>query len=238
MTAQLTPPTPPSGTAMVVRAASYLVREQRFDGSAIFLWPADEAYVRDLVYDWEFRDGTYRIVRWDRGFVVTLDGELADDASIVGKTLEVIAEMNRVSGLGITLGPAGACVVSIDPSLADDNYVAKVVHTFRGASITGAKVLFVNRKEISGGLRADYPNTLLHEMGHVLGLLHSPNNRDVMTPAEGPGAKEAQFQRGEVESLHMMYAHRSAGNIFPDKDAALSSISSGPERVEIVDYRK
>src|SRR5262245_23744112 len=52
--AEVTPPTPAVGTLVTVRAPGYLVREQRFTGPPIFLWPsAESSYERELVYDWE-----------------------------------------------------------------------------------------------------------------------------------------------------------------------------------------
>jgi hypothetical protein len=233
--AEVTPPSPPLGATIVVRAPRYLVREQKFDGSPIFLWPAvDEAYVHDLSYNWEFRDGTRKIVRWDQGFVVTLDGDLGDDPEIVEKATEVLTEIARRTGLPVTLGPGGACLVTIDPSVAEDDAVAEANLTFRGPTVTGAKVRFLNRGEISGGARSDYRNTLLHEMGHVIGLGHSPNDRDVMTAGAGPGTKWTEFQDDEALCVRMMYAHRQAGNIFPDRDVALGAASTETVTVTII----
>ena len=100
--------------------------------------------------------------------------------------------------------------------------------------ITEATIEFADRQEISGGRGSDYRNTLLHEMGHVMGLSHSASDRDVMTPAEGPGTKEGVFQPQEVTCLHMMYFHRQPGNLPPDKDAALGTMSSEVRRFVIV----
>ena len=67
VSAEVTPPSPTVGTAVSVRAPGYLVREQRFAGPPIFLWPsADSSYENELVYDWEFTDDTRRLVRWER----------------------------------------------------------------------------------------------------------------------------------------------------------------------------
>jgi Matrixin len=81
-------------------------------------------------------------------------------------------------------------------------------------------------------------NTFLHEMGHVLGLGHSPDRREVMTPGAGPGTNVSEFQSGEALSLHMMYFHRAAGNQSPDRDPAFRARSAAdaiPTTVEIVD---
>ena len=235
--ADVTPPSPPVGVTVALRAPGYLVREQRWSGPPIFLWPGtDLAYVDELVYDWEFQDGTRRLVRWQSGFTFTLDGDLAEDPGVVAKAQEVAAEMSRVTGLNITVGPGGPCLVVVDPAVADDDAVAEARVRFMGPNIVGGTVRFANRREIAGGSRSDYRNTLLHEMGHILGLGHSPNTRDVMTPGAGPGTRVAVYQEGEALSLHMMYRHRTAGNIFPDRDPALGAAAAlEPREVVIID---
>jgi hypothetical protein len=57
-----------------------------------------------------------------------------------------------------------------------------------------------------------------------------------MTPGDGPGARVATYQPGEAGCLHMSYAHRRPGNIFPDRDPALAaSLSAIPHTWVIVD---
>lgn len=229
------PASPGTGTNVVVEAPGYLRREQRFNGSPIFLWPSEESYVRTLVYDWEFTDGSLRMIRWPQPFTLSFDGDLANDAAIQAKAAEVVAEITRITGLPITIAPGGGNVtVRINPSILDEGAIAQTLITFRGASITEATVEFANRQEISGGSGSQYRNTLLHEMGHVMGLNHSASDRDVMTPAEGPGTREGNYQTDEATCLHMMYAHRQAGNFFPDRDAALGAASTQTRTVRIV----
>jgi hypothetical protein len=219
---EVTPAVPILNEPMSVQAPGFLIREQKFTGAPVFLWPAQEGYVSELVYDWEFSDGTYRMVRWASPFRVTLDGDLATNDVIVAKTQEVVAEMNRVTGLGITVGPGGECVISVNSSiLPDDGTVGEARMRFRGPTIIAADVVFVERGELTGGTGSQYRNTFLHEMGHVLGLAHSPNNRDVMTPGTGPGSRVGTFQDGEATALSMMYRHRTAGNFPPDRDPGL-----------------
>jgi len=234
---EVAPPAPVVGMPVMLRAPGYLVREQRWDGSPIFLWPNEDInYVSEVVYNWEFQDGTRRLVRWDRPFTVTLDGDLAEDAAVMQKAQEVVTELSRTSGLPILVGPGGACMVTINPSLAADNIVGLARLTFRGPTIIGGTVEFVNRREIPGGPKANYSNTLLHEMGHIMGLQHSPSTRDVMTPGRGPGTREATFQPNEALCLHMMYRRRTAGNIFPDRESALGVAAADVVReVVIVD---
>jgi hypothetical protein len=235
VTADVTPASPSIGTAVTVQAEGFLVREQRFDGTTIFLWPSDENYVRQLVYDWEFDDGVRRLLRWPRGFTVSLDGDLATDPAVVAKTQEVVAEITGLTGLPITIGPGGEVTILINPAILDDGAIAQTSFGSRGATITDARVEFADRQEISGGAGSDYRNTLLHEMGHVMGMSHSASDRDVMTPAQGPGTKEGHYQPDEATCLHMMYVHRQPGNVQPDRDAALGTMTSAVRRFVVVD---
>ena len=233
--AAFTPAAPARATTVQAQAPGYLVREQLFDAAPIALWPGSLEYVDELVYDWEFTDGSFRMVRWEAPFVVTLDGDLATDAQVVAKMREVIDEIARVTGVRATIGPGGPVVVAIDPEVSDQDAVAYADLTFRGANVISADVRFARRQEITGGNRSDYRNTLLHEMGHVMGLGHSPSTRDVMTPGAGPGTRVAEFQPDEATCLRMMYFHRRAGNFLPDRDPALGARASGEWRARIVD---
>jgi hypothetical protein len=217
-----------------VRAPRYLFREQLFSGATVYLWPEEEDYVDALVYQ-EFTDGSFRMTRWPGPFTITLDGDLGDSEPIVGKVREVAAEIKRVTGLDLSVGPGGACVIALNSNIVATEDAVGVAHlSFQGANIVRAEVSFSNRGEITGGGGSDYRNTLLHEMGHVLGLLHSLRDDDVMTPGRGPGTKVAQYQPHEAAALHMMYAHRTAGNRHPDKDAALGATSTAVPRHAVI----
>jgi hypothetical protein len=233
--AVFTPAAPARSTTVQAQADGYLVREQLFDGTPVALWPGSLPYVDELVYDWVYTDGSFRMVRWEGPFVLTLDGDLATDEQVVAKTREVIAEIARVTGVRITIGPNGPVVVLIDASVEDEGAVASADLDFRGANVTSARVRFARRQEITGGARSDYRNTLLHEMGHVMGLGHSPSTRDVMTPGAGPGTRVAEYQPDEATCLTMMYFHRRAGNFMPDRDPALGARLADARRVRILD---
>src|ERR671911_1830092 len=94
VSATFTPAAPTIGTRVVVHAPGFLERDATFSGEPLYLWPQDEAYVRELVYSEHvpFR----KLSRWTSGFdVEPLEGEAA-------AVLEsAVAELRRVSGLGI-----------------------------------------------------------------------------------------------------------------------------------------
>jgi hypothetical protein len=234
--AQIAPAAPTSGQAVTVTAPGYLTRRQLFTGAPFQLWRATEDYVREFAFS-EFTDGSLRTIKWAQPFVVTLDGDLATNDAVVAKTREVLAEVQRTTGLAATLGANGAVVIKIDPDILEtQDAIGLASLSFQGASIVGAELSFASRSEIVGSARADYANTLLHEMGHALGLGHSSDTRDVMTPGTGPGTRVSTFQEGEATALRMVYVHRSVGTYFPDRDPGVAAASSArPVRTVIRD---
>ena len=230
--AQVDPPAPRIGDRVSVTAPGFLTREQRFEVPEIFLWPGESSYIHEVAYT-EFTDGTFRTIRWTAGFTITLDGDLANDPAIVAKAQEVAAEASRRIGFPVRVGSGGAVTVGVDESLEDQDAVAQATVTYRGATIASARIVFWRRFEIAGGPQAAYSNTFLHELGHVLGLGHSPRITDVMTPAEGPGTFQSTYQPAEASCLQMSYARRQPGNYFPDRDPALAAASSAIPRTTV-----
>jgi hypothetical protein len=232
--AQVTPQAPRIGDRVSVSAGGFLTREQIFDVPEIFLWPGDPGYVHEVAY-WEFDDGSFRTIRWTEPFTITLDADIANDPAILAKAREVAAEASRRIGFPVSVGAGGSVTIGVDESIENEDAVGQASVSFRGATISSARIVFWRRFEIAGGPQAAYSNTFLHEMGHVIGLGHSPRITDVMTPAEGPGTEQSVYQQGEVECLHMSYAHRRPGNFFPDRDAALGAASSASRTIVIRD---
>ena len=228
------PATVSRGERIEVTAPGYLTRVQSYAGEPVALWPAAPAYVEELVYDWELGDGSFGMVRWTAGFTVTLSDELAADPAVVAKAEEVVREMSRGTGLAITLGPGGPVTIVLDPSVLDAGSVAEARVSLVGAEITSVEVAFAQAGEVAGGPDADFSNTLLHEMGHAIGLAHSPDGRDVMTPGAGPGTFFQEYQVNEAIALHMMYAHRGAGNRFPDSEDGVAAAAAAGARLVVI----
>ena len=218
--AEITPAAPGLRDAVTVRAPGFLLREQRYDGSAIHLWNVEEDYVNELVYPLTFTDGSFRMTRWAGGFTVTLEQGLDENDTVLRKTQETVAEVVRCTGLPITIGPNGAVRVVIDASiLTENNAVGLAMRSYQGATIVGSTVKFASVQDLLGTNRADYTNVFLHEMGHVMGLGHSPLAREIMTPGGGGRTTVGQFQPREAMALHMMYQHRAAGTARPTRTA-------------------
>ena len=235
MEAEITPAAPGLREAVSARAPGCLFREQRYDGNPIYLWKVEEDYVDAVVYPLTFTDGSFRMIRWAGPFTVTLDQGLDQNDSVMRKTQEVIAEVVRYTGTPITIGPNGAVHVVIDANiLPNDNALGLAIRSYSGSTIVGATIKFASMADLLGTNRADYTNVYLHEMGHVMGLGHSPLAREIMTAGGGAKITSGEFQPREALALHMMYQHRQAGNRPPDKDGALFTQSSAQPTVSVI----
>ena len=231
------PTTPALGAALSLEAPGYLLRAQKYDGRAVALWPGDQNYVNGMVYWGQFSDGVYRLIRWRDTFTITLDGDLATDPFLVQAAEEAAAELRRVTGLPIRVGPGGECVIRVNPKdpILQDFYIAYSQNRYQGATIVGNEIVFARRSEIAGLPGTNYRNTLLHELGHTLGLGHSGSGFDVMDPggSRHPGGKRPNFSDNETAVIQMMYVHRKAGNRPPDADPELFA-SSFQARTRII----
>jgi hypothetical protein len=213
-----TPGTPTVGAVTAVEASGYLTRRAVFDGAPFYLWPQDERYVRALIYD----EGKRRLRRWTSGFTVTPEG--IDDVPAVHRA---VAELSRMSGLAIVVGSGGPVTVTIDPSdpyFDDRNVLAYASWRSSNDVIRSGRVVFRSVGNFQQGI-------LLHELGHVLGLGHSEDGRDVMAPHEN---KSLAFSDRENVALKLMYRWRQPGNDLPDDMVPAGGASSGEETVVVV----
>jgi glyoxalase superfamily protein/peptidase M66-like protein len=194
--AEITPAQPGLRDAVTVRAPGYLLREQRYDGSAIHLWGVEEDYVDQVVYPLTFSDGSFRMIRWAGGFTVTLEQGLDQNDAVLRKTQDTMAEVMRHTGVPITVGPGGAVRVMIDANiLAENNALGLVTRTYQGATIVGCVIKFVDVQNLLGNGQY-YTNTFLHEMGHVMGLGHSPVEREIQEVQLAIAAKRDAIDLG------------------------------------------
>jgi hypothetical protein len=205
------PPAPRRGQNVTVTAPGYLPRVQVLDDAPVRLWPGDEAYVRALVYGDLAASG--RLTRWNRSFVLSVPPGAESVAA------EVAAEVSRTTGLSITLGAGSDVAVTVDPGdpfFASRPQATAVTRTLATSNmVVSATIVFRSRSTLLEGHR-----TLLHEVGHALGLSHSPRTDDVMFEVDQPNQR--RFSEREQIALRMMYAHRRPGNSPPDRDPAVT----------------
>jgi hypothetical protein len=231
--AEIDPAAPGVGVRTLVKASGYLQREALFDGKPYYLWPGDESYARALVYT-EYSPGQ-RLSRWEQGFQIAGGPELAVDPRVPGILADAAAEASRATGLPISIRESGSVTVILDPAepyFATHDAVAFTRLGFSGNAIVSARIFFRDLKYLLGTGNRVRTNTVLHEIGHVLGLGHSPDGRDVMH-VDGLRTDARQFSDREQVLLRMMYRWRKPGNAAPDRDAALEAALEGYTTVMI-----
>jgi len=233
VTAAISPQSPLPGATLTAVAGGYLPRVQTA-ASQLYLWPAEDEYVRALVYS-EFSNKLLN--KWPDGFTIGLDAALFDDEDVHAVADETAAEVSRVTGLRVVVGRTGAVTVTLDP---DDGHIlanealAYTTVSSQANRIVSSRIVFGERKYIMGaGGAVVKRNTLLHELGHAIGLGHSLSSDDVMCPS-WPRRNERTYSPGEEVSLRLMYRYRAPGNAAPDREAGIAA-AAGAQTVVIVD---
>jgi hypothetical protein len=219
--AEVAPAAPAIGTAVTVRAGGYLTREAAFDGQPFYLWPQEETYVRALVYS-ESSPGQ-RLTRWTRAFTVKpFAGRESDIAGAV-------AEAGAIAGLALTSSATGEVAIDVDPEALDAVHHPKALAAtwrwFNGSVTSGCRIVFRREGWFTRGI-------LLHELGHCLGLGHSPDSSDLMYAVDRRAVES--FSAREQVTLRMMYRWRKPGNAAPDRDPGVAGAAGAVRKSFVI----
>ncbi len=156
-----------------------------------------------------------------------LDAAITDGV-VVDRHLEGAARLASAQSVPITVSVAGAptgVAVNVtvdpdDPSCEDTTIGVSRVSLDAGGNITRASITYCQTRW------ARNLNTVVHELGHVAGLRHSPEQADVMYCYVDRGVED--FSGRERGVLRLMEARRS-GNRWPDDDRGTIAASARTE---------
>jgi hypothetical protein len=175
--------------------------------------------VRLTVYTNAGDGAPIRLYRWAPGATVRV--ALAPGLERFEPNLqEASAELARAARIPVLALPAGDASanvnVAVDPASVPSGFAAYTRTMAINNTLMSVRVSFLAEREITGNA---WRNLLLHELGHALGLGHSPDDGDVMSTGANR-RNEKSFGDPELRALTMMYSWRKAGNAFPDSEAA------------------
>lgn len=182
----------------------YMDRRQP-QAQEVYLWPGDGLWVRAAVY----QEGLGALERRREGLRVrvpatllqttrqALEGALRELAQVTGLSAELVSERENVR-------------IEIDQARAQGNRGLTFNTKAGGGWIVSSVIYFSDER----WCQRDPGDALLHELGHALGLYHSPRAGDVMNVVD----TGQQWSVEERNALTMMYRRRVAGNRWPDTE--------------------
>lgn len=207
-----------NGGVASVTAAGYLPREQP-SADVVWLWPQSEDYVRATVYTSAASGAAIPLYRWSAATPVRLAfaAGLQQHDAILRESAAEMTRLTRLTIVALAAGdPSANVVLSVDAAAVPAGFSAYTRLTAIGAQLTSGTIAFYREAAIEND---PWRNLVLHELGHVLGLGHSPEPRDVMSSLANR-TNERAFGEAEGRALTMMYSWRKAGNQFPDREPA------------------
>jgi hypothetical protein len=209
----------------------YMLREQVWTGARIELWPLparrdqEQAYAA-LVYG---GDEPRPLLKWEGMTYTALIAPLAPEwagleAQLKERLSGVFADVAGAGGPVFSWVPAGvsyaALTIRVDPAheSLQPNYAASTLTWWNGNALTGAELVFAD---------PDYAledRLSMHMMGYAIGLDDWSQASAVMNPSWNQ--RSATFHELERNAIHMMYQHRIAGNVLPDRAPGFTGSAS------------
>jgi hypothetical protein len=226
----LTPASPRVGDKVTVVLGDYFTREQVWAGPPIQLWPLDASFPSGRWFHEVVYGGANELPlrRWARmrypARMAPVDPRWADEVRSVKDKLQGVfwdvehaggpvfawSDTDLSAGLTVRIDPADSCL--------QPRYISCARWWYDGSTVTRAELIFP-----SPDLARDDRNSM-HSMGHVIGLNDWPQLNAVMNESH----PSTSFHEVERIAVHMMYQHRAAGNVFPDREAdPVASASRG-----------
>jgi hypothetical protein len=210
------------------------------------LWPrtsptgVNEHYTATLVYTYASTDpptptGSTPLIRLAPGtaqVVIVPSAEILADGEAMERHYRAVESATAATGgeiryvLAPSRPPSGVVFESrIDPTIQQctaRTALAITQGTYRNLDLVGGSIVFCD-------IANARTSTTVHEIGHTLGLHHSPDPGEVMGQ---PFSRSRSATFGPRESLAVrLMLQRSAGNRFPDSDRGGTGAAGLSERV-------
>jgi hypothetical protein len=224
------------GATVDVEHPDFLTRQTlvRRAVARLTLWPDHSKlpsdYTKALVYTASTTTDSTSIVPLERipprvrTLAVVPSAELAADTRVMEAHRQAADYFNVAAEGRTVFSIGGSAEISVPTRMEPDaapcagNSGRLFTRTWvAGYEVTRAEIVFC------GELPTRYPTPIAHELGHVFGLAHSQDRRDVMYPFYEANPR-GQHGFSEREMLTMSLIHlRRGGNSWPDNDRSAAT---------------